>query len=116
MRSIDEALALVLDGIAPLPVERAGLAAAAGRVAAEDAAARVDLPPFDRSAMDGFAVRAVDVAAGTPLRLVGDLAAGATDGELEEIIRDAVWRKELKHHVNDPGFVQPARTMSRIGG
>ena len=32
------------------------------------------------------------------------------------IIRDAVWRKELKHHVNDPGFVQPARTMSQIGG
>jgi cyclic pyranopterin phosphate synthase len=27
-----------------------------------------------------------------------------------------VWRKELKHHVNDPGFVQPSRTMSRIGG
>ena len=44
------------------------------------------------------------------------LRSGATDDELEEIIRDAVWRKELKHHVNDPGFVQPARTMSRIGG
>jgi cyclic pyranopterin phosphate synthase len=44
------------------------------------------------------------------------LRSGATDEELEEIIRDAVWRKELKHHVNDPGFVQPARTMSRIGG
>jgi cyclic pyranopterin phosphate synthase len=44
------------------------------------------------------------------------LRSGASDGELEQIIRDAVWRKELKHHVNDPGFVQPARTMSRIGG
>jgi GTP 3',8-cyclase len=44
------------------------------------------------------------------------LRAGATDPELEALIRDAVWRKELKHHVNDPGFVQPARTMSRIGG
>jgi cyclic pyranopterin phosphate synthase len=41
---------------------------------------------------------------------------GADDGELEQIIRDAVWRKELKHHVNEPGFVQPARTMSAIGG
>jgi GTP 3',8-cyclase len=41
---------------------------------------------------------------------------GATDAQLEEIVRDAVWRKELKHHVNDPGFVQPLRTMSRIGG
>jgi cyclic pyranopterin phosphate synthase len=44
------------------------------------------------------------------------LRAGASDEELEQIVRDAVWRKELKHHVNDPGFVQPARTMSRIGG
>jgi GTP 3',8-cyclase len=44
------------------------------------------------------------------------LRAGATDAELEEIVRDAVWRKELKHHINDPGFVQPVRTMSRIGG
>jgi cyclic pyranopterin phosphate synthase len=44
------------------------------------------------------------------------LRAGATDQELEHIIRDAVWRKELKHHVNEPGFIQPARTMSAIGG
>ena len=41
---------------------------------------------------------------------------GADDDELERIIRDAVWRKELKHHVGEPGFVQPARTMSAIGG
>jgi cyclic pyranopterin phosphate synthase len=44
------------------------------------------------------------------------LRAGATDDDLEQIIRDAVWAKELKHRVNDPGFVQPARTMSAIGG
>jgi cyclic pyranopterin phosphate synthase len=44
------------------------------------------------------------------------LRAGASDDELERIVRDAVWRKELKHHVNDPGFIQPARTMSAIGG
>jgi cyclic pyranopterin phosphate synthase len=48
--------------------------------------------------------------------LRGPLRAGATDDELEEIIRAAVWRKELKHHVGDPGFVAPARTMSAIGG
>jgi cyclic pyranopterin phosphate synthase len=41
---------------------------------------------------------------------------GADDAELERVIRDAVWRKELKHHVGEPGFVQPARTMSAIGG
>jgi cyclic pyranopterin phosphate synthase len=48
--------------------------------------------------------------------LRGPLRAGASDDELEQIVRDAVWRKELKHRVNEPGFVQPARTMSAIGG
>jgi len=52
----------------------------------------------------------------TETDLRGPLRDGATDAELEEIVRDAVWRKELKHHVNDPGFVQPSRTMSQIGG
>ena len=41
---------------------------------------------------------------------------GTSDADLCQMIRDAVWRKELKHHVNEPGFVQPARTMSAIGG
>ena len=44
------------------------------------------------------------------------LRTGASEAELERVIRDAVWRKELKHHVNDPGFVPPPRTMSAIGG
>jgi GTP 3',8-cyclase len=48
--------------------------------------------------------------------LRGPLRDGADDGELETIVRDAVWRKELKHHVGEPGFRQPARTMSAIGG
>jgi cyclic pyranopterin phosphate synthase len=50
----------------------------------------------------------------TDLRAV--LRSGADDDELEAVLRDAVWRKELKHHIGDPGFVQPARTMSAIGG
>ena len=44
------------------------------------------------------------------------LRAGATDDELEAVVRDAVWRKELKHHVGEKGFRQPARSMSAIGG
>jgi GTP 3',8-cyclase len=44
------------------------------------------------------------------------LRSGASDDELERILRDAVWRKELKHHVGEPGFRQPPRTMSAIGG
>ena len=55
-----------------------------------------------------FSLRETDLR--TPLR------AGCSDGELTDIVRDAVWRKELKHRVNEPGFVQPERTMSRIGG
>jgi cyclic pyranopterin phosphate synthase len=48
--------------------------------------------------------------------LRGPLRAGASDEELDAIIRDAVWRKELKHHVGEPGFIQPLRSMSAIGG
>jgi cyclic pyranopterin phosphate synthase len=44
------------------------------------------------------------------------LRSGVDDRELEQVIRDAVWRKELKHHVGEPGFRQPPRTMSAIGG
>jgi cyclic pyranopterin phosphate synthase len=48
--------------------------------------------------------------------LRGPLREGANDAELAAMIRAAVWRKELKHRVNEPGFRQPARTMSAIGG
>jgi GTP 3',8-cyclase len=44
------------------------------------------------------------------------LRSGASDSELETVLRNAVWRKELKHHVGEPGFRQPPRTMSAIGG
>jgi GTP 3',8-cyclase len=44
------------------------------------------------------------------------MRAGATEDDLEEIVRAAVWRKELKHHIGEAGFIQPARTMSAIGG
>ena len=48
--------------------------------------------------------------------LRGPLRAGASDDELAATIRTAVWAKELKHRVNEPGFIQPERTMSAIGG
>jgi molybdopterin molybdotransferase len=84
MISIDEALELVLRELAPLGPERVPLADAAGRVAAEPARSAVDLPPFDRSAMDGYAVRAADTAPGMALWLVGGVAAGeVATAELE---------------------------------
>jgi cyclic pyranopterin phosphate synthase len=48
--------------------------------------------------------------------LRGPLRAGASDGELGEIVAAAAWRKELKHRIDEPGFRPPARTMSAIGG
>jgi cyclic pyranopterin phosphate synthase len=48
--------------------------------------------------------------------LRGPLRGGASDAELAELIRAAVERKELRHRVGDADFLQPARTMSAIGG
>jgi molybdopterin molybdotransferase len=72
--TIDEALARVLEHVRPLPGEDVAVLDAAGRVLAADARARVDLPPFPSSAMDGYAVRAAETP-GT-LELVGQSAAG----------------------------------------
>ena len=44
------------------------------------------------------------------------LREGATDGELTNFLRFAVRHKELKHRINDPGFVRASRSMSQIGG
>ena len=68
MKDLDEALALVLDGLVPVSAESVTLREAAGRVIAAPAHAAIDLPPFDRTAMDGFAVRSADVAPGAVLR------------------------------------------------
>jgi molybdopterin molybdotransferase len=72
--SIDDALGRVLARARPLAAERVPVAAAASRVLAEDVAARVDLPSFASSAMDGFAVRAADVPGRLPI--VFRIAAG----------------------------------------
>jgi molybdopterin molybdotransferase len=72
--SIDEALDRVLEHVRPLAAEQVDLAEAAGRVLAEEARSRVDLPPFDSSAMDGYALRAGDTAGTLPV--VARIAAG----------------------------------------
>ncbi len=62
--SVDEALARLLRAVVPVvEVETVALAAAFGRVLAGDIAARVDVPPADNSAMDGFALRRADALA-----------------------------------------------------
>ena len=64
-RSVEEHRAAVAELLAPLPVEGVPLGRARGRVLAEALVAGIALPPFDNSAMDGYAVRAADVAGAT---------------------------------------------------
>jgi molybdopterin molybdotransferase len=80
--TLEEAQERVIAVAGPLPVELVPIASAAGRVAAEEVRARVDLPPFASSAMDGFAVRTADLP-GT-LGIAGESAAGSPyEGRLE---------------------------------
>jgi len=67
--SIEEALRRVLARVVVLDAESIPVAAAAGRYLAEDVSARVDLPPFASSAMDGYALRAEDTPGGLPVVL-----------------------------------------------
>lgn len=92
--SFEEARACVLREVrACVAAEEAWLADAAGRVLSEDAAADRDYPPFDRSARDGFAVRAADLPA--TLKVTGEIRAGAvpnhgvSEGEAIEIMTGA---------------------------
>ena len=88
MLELEEAVARILATV-PVPErEEIPLAEADGRVLADPLRATVDLPPFDNSAMDGYAVRSADVASARPeapaqLRVTGRVAAGeAPPGEL----------------------------------
>ena len=77
-----EALAAALEGVSPLPVETVPLAEALGRVLRSEIVADRDLPPRDRARMDGYALRAEDLAPGRALPVAGEVRAGE-DGALE---------------------------------
>jgi molybdopterin molybdotransferase len=84
VRTVEEHRAVVAALLAPLPEEEVPLAAANGRVLSRDVVARVSLPGFDNSAMDGYAARSDDVGAATGerpvrLRVAQDIPAGRTD-------------------------------------
>ena len=80
---LEDARAQVLAAIpAALPAEMVALSDSLGRVLAADVVAATDLPPWDNSAMDGYAIRAADVAGATEaapvlLRVAGEVAAGS---------------------------------------
>lgn len=78
MKPLEEARSEVLSAVDRVGVEEVSIWEAGGRVLATDVVAPEDVPPFPNSAMDGFAVRAGDVARpGSVLEIIGDLAAGS---------------------------------------
>jgi molybdopterin molybdotransferase len=74
---VNKALKIIDENIEPLGSERVPLDECIGRVLGEDIVADTDLPPFDRSQMDGYAMRSRDTRhAPVNLRIVGESAAG----------------------------------------
>lgn len=129
---IDDALARVLARVEPLGAETVAASDAAGRVLAAAAAARVDLPPFRSSAMDGYALRAADtpgtlpvgfrIAAGKPAPRVlepGEAMAISTGGTVPEGA-DAVVPIEVVVEVDNtlsvPGAVAEGASVRPVGG
>ncbi|HEY8409912.1 MAG TPA: gephyrin-like molybdotransferase Glp [Pyrinomonadaceae bacterium] len=121
MISVAEAIQIVRQQTRRLPTERVKLEHALHRVLAEDIVADSDLPPFDRSQMDGYAVRAEDTAdAPIRLRIVGESAAGKgwhhelKEGEAVRIMTGApvpegansVQQVELTHELKDRTVVE----------
>ncbi|MCP9496723.1 MAG: molybdopterin molybdotransferase MoeA [Pyrinomonadaceae bacterium MAG19_C2-C3] len=121
MIPVNQALEIIRAEIESFGSERIELSKALGRVLRQDVVADCDLPPFNRSQMDGYAVRSVDTTdAPLTLRLVGEAAAGsAWKGELKagEAVRimtgapvpvgaDAVQRLEVAHESADKTFVE----------
>ncbi|MEX5576489.1 gephyrin-like molybdotransferase Glp [Pseudophaeobacter sp. A-200-2] len=76
MISVSEARAHLLELVSPLGTELFPLAEAAGRVLADDVAARRDQPPFAASAMDGYAVKSAEVELHAMFKVIGEAAAG----------------------------------------
>lgn len=84
MLSVDEAIAAILSNAAPVGVETISLSQTTGRVAAGDIQARITQPPFDASAMDGYAVHFDDARKGAVLEVIGEAPAGTPfDGEIQ---------------------------------
>jgi len=121
MISVAEAIQIVRQQTHTLPTDQVSLPHALGRVLAQDIVADSDLPPFDRSQMDGYAVRAVDAqAAPVRLRIVGESAAGRgwhnqlEEGQAVRIMTgapvpegaDSVQQVELAHELKDGTVVE----------
>jgi molybdopterin molybdotransferase len=130
--SIEEAQRMILERVRPLAAEVVRLEEAAGRVLAEPARAVVDLPPFDSSAMDGFALRSADspgrlgvvagIAAGRPASRAlepGEAMAISTGGVVPEGADAVIPIEYVVEHDNDVEIgeaVAPAANVRPRGG
>ncbi|MDQ3749306.1 MAG: molybdopterin molybdenumtransferase MoeA, partial [Acidobacteriota bacterium] len=130
MIPISEALQIIEKQVGTLSTEPIGLENSVGRVLAEKISADMDLPPFDRSQMDGFAVKLKDTKnAAAKLKIVGEAAAGKgfdskiKSGEAVRIMTgarvpdgaDAVQKVELTREEN--GFItilEPTKLQQNI--
>jgi len=74
--TVSEALHIIRSNVRRLAPTEQTLADAVGKMLAENLVSPHDVPPFDQSAMDGYAIRHADLAAGQPLRIIGSAAAG----------------------------------------
>lgn len=121
---VDEALNRILGRVPDVVGESVALAEAAGRVLAEPVVASHDQPPFNASAMDGYAMRAADVAEGVWLKVIGMSQAGAGfagavgDGEAVRIFTGAplpegadtvIMQEEAERNGDLVRFTAPAR-------
>lgn len=126
MISVAEAIEIVKQQTASLTTERVPIVEALGRVLGADVVADTDLPPFDRSQMDGYAVRAHDVTEiPARLRIVGESAAGKgwhqllEDGQAVRIMTgapvpvgaDSVQQVELTTELKDGTVVELLETV-----
>ena len=136
MISVAEAVQIVRQQTKTLGTEKVDLPNALGRVLAQDVVADTDLPPFDRSQMDGYAVRAADTtSAPVSLRIVSESAAGKgwhqqmNSGEAVRIMTgapvpegaDSMQQVELTHELKDGtvvellAAVEPGRSIVKQG-
>src|SRR6185295_9672633 len=123
MISVAEAIRIVGEQTTPLTSERVTLDQARGRYLAEDVVADSDLPPFDRSQMDGYAMRASDAqTVPAKLKIVGESAAGhgwhqtLKAGEAVRIMTgaDCVQQVELTRELGEANGLGEVEIQERV--
>lgn len=122
MLSVDEALDHILKDAVALETETVPLTACTGRIAASDITANITQPPFAASAMDGYAVRAGDIAKGAVLNLIGEAPAGfpfqreVGPGETVRVYTGAAIPDGADHVVVQENVIREGETIRLAAG